>query len=60
MDRLASDAALRAQLGERALQVARRRYSPENFDKIAFAFCDLAERFTAGASHPGGLSNRAR
>ena len=44
MARLASDAPLRANLGARALHVARTRYSPEDFDRTAFAFCDLAER----------------
>lgn len=53
MARLASEPALRAGLGERALRVARTRYAPENFDRTAFAFCDLTERLLAEGRNPG-------
>lgn len=60
MARLASDPALRTGLGERALRVARTRFTPESYDRTAFAFCDLVERLLAGegctaeaaAAHP--------
>jgi glycosyltransferase involved in cell wall biosynthesis len=52
MARLASDPVLRANLGRRALHVARTRYSPENFEKTASAFCDLVERLLAEDKHP--------
>ncbi len=47
MGRLASDPALRAEIGERALRVARARFTPEAFDRTAFAFCDLVEGLLA-------------
>ncbi len=52
MARLASDPALRAELGERALRVARTRYAPESFDRTAFAFCGFVERLLVKDGHP--------
>lgn len=51
MARLASDPALRKELGERALRVARTRYAPESFDRSVFTFCDLVERLLVESGH---------